>query len=265
MRTFAMRLIGPAYGLILATFVFFLVTFILPTAATDPQAAGFIPVFVVFMAAFGALGVASMAWSGALRRSWFWLVVAATGVLVILMFSPQLAFALTHPADPSSFVPTLLATTSALVLMAAGVVAFREVRLGAAAWQASGRAGLVALSLTGLVVGAVITSILAGGANGGGAGIAEAPTTTATVTAQSTKFLETSLSMKNGDVLGIFVVNKDAFAHTFDIDALNIHAQVPANATTFVAVKPTAPGNLAFYCAVPGHREAGMTGTITVQ
>jgi uncharacterized cupredoxin-like copper-binding protein len=65
-------------------------------------------------------------------------------------------------------------------------------------------------------------------------------------------------------VLGLFVENRDTISHSFDIDALDIHVQIPANATVAVAIKPTQAGPLKFYCAVGGHEAAGMAGTIDV-
>jgi uncharacterized cupredoxin-like copper-binding protein len=62
----------------------------------------------------------------------------------------------------------------------------------------------------------------------------------------------------------LFVINKDTTGHSFDIDSLGIHAQLAPNSTTAVAVTPTGPGAVEFYCSVPGHREAGMVGTIAV-
>jgi uncharacterized cupredoxin-like copper-binding protein len=81
---------------------------------------------------------------------------------------------------------------------------------------------------------------------------------------EKTAFVEGSLEMSNGEVLGLFVVNKDPFPHSFDIDSLDIHVQLPPNSTTAVAIKPSASGSLEFFCGVPGHREAGMVGTIAV-
>jgi uncharacterized cupredoxin-like copper-binding protein len=52
--------------------------------------------------------------------------------------------------------------------------------------------------------------------------------------------------------------------HSFDIDALDIHVQLPANATVAIAIKPTQAGPLEFYCAIGGHKAAGMDGTIDV-
>jgi plastocyanin len=115
-----------------------------------------------------------------------------------------------------------------------------------------------------LVVGAAATSILAGGASAEGVGISEAPTQTGLLTAEKTAFLGTGLRMDSGEVLGLFVTNRDDVAHTFDIESLDIQVDLPAHSTTAVSIRPTGPGTLEFFCAVPGHREAGMVGTIEV-
>jgi nitrous oxide reductase len=115
-----------------------------------------------------------------------------------------------------------------------------------------------------VIVGAAVTSILAGLASTGGVAITEAPTATGVLTAERTRFVETGLQMDNGEVLGLFVTNKDDIGHTFDIDSLDIHVELPANSTTAVAIGPTGPGSLQLYCSVPGHREAGMVATIDV-
>lgn len=63
----------------------------------------------------------------------------------------------------------------------------------------------------------------------------------------------------------ITLVNKGATAHTFDIDALNVHSgEVQPGATATVTVNAAA-GSYQYYCAIPGHKEAGMVGTLTVQ
>jgi len=263
-RTFAMKLVSVGYALILGVFIYFFVAFILPAAGTDPEAAAFVPIFVAFIAIFTVVGGASLLWAGARQRAWFWLVAAIPGLLVLLMFAPQISFSLTHPADANGFIPSLVAVAAAILVIVAGITVFREIRRGGAMWVPVGRPALVVTAVSSLIVGAMITSLLAAAAGASGGGVTEAPTVTDVVTAADTKFVETSLQMKNGEVLGLFVINRDGFAHSFDIDALDVHVQLPADSTTAVAIKPTANGQLEFYCAVPGHRDAGMVGTIAV-
>ena len=71
--------------------------------------------------------------------------------------------------------------------------------------------------------------------------------------------------MKDGDVLGLIITNPENVPHSFDIDSLNLHVQIAPESTTAVAIQPSGPGDLVFYCSVFGHRPAGMAGTITVE
>ncbi len=266
MRTFAMSMVSAGMAMIIAVFVYFLFSFVLPAVAKDPksEAAPFLPIFVGFIVIFGVLDLASLFWLGARRRAWFWLVCAVPGVLVLLLFGMQITFALTHPADAQQFIPTVLAIVGAGCVIVGGIAAFLDVRRGVPTWSRQGRAGTIVTAFGAFVIGALVTSALAGSASSASGGVAEAPTTTGVETAKDVKFTETSLQMKNGEVLGLFVINKDDFGHTFDIDELNIHVALPAHSTTAVAIKPSAAGSLQFFCAVPGHRDGGMLGTLTV-
>jgi plastocyanin len=262
MRTFAMSVVIAGFVTIVAVFLFFLFVLILPHASTDPQAGAFVALMGGFIVVFALLGAASLLWAGARSRSWFWLVCAVPGVLVLLLFAPDITRSIAHPTDAQSFVPTILALVGAASAIVGGIAAFLDVRRGRPTWTRTGRAGVVVTAIAFLALGSVATSLAAGG--GGGGGVAQAPTTTAVETAQDTKYIVTSFQMKNGDVMGLFVVNKDSTGHSFDIDSLNIHVSLPANSTTAVSIKPTGAGTLEFYCAIPGHKAAGMDGTIAV-
>ncbi len=266
MRSFAMSLASAGAGIIAAVLADFMYAFILPAVAKDPNSGGAagVTIFGGFIVVFAMLALASFFWSGARRRKWFWILDVVAGILILLLFSMSIVFALTHPGDAQSFILTVLAMLGAGLAIVGGVRAFLDVRRGSPSWTRAGRAGQVMTALMALIVGAIATSALAGSAGAGGGGVAEAPTVTGVETAQDVKFADTALSTKNGEVLGLFVINKDDFAHTFDIDALNIHVALPAHSTTAVAIKPTAAGTLQFYCAIPGHRDGGMAGTLTV-
>jgi len=75
-------------------------------------------------------------------------------------------------------------------------------------------------------------------------------------------FVPDELEATEGDI-ALALNNLDAFPHDFTIDALGVKLVVEANASvtqTFEA----APGVYEFYCSIPGHKESGMVGTITV-
>jgi len=43
-----------------------------------------------------------------------------------------------------------------------------------------------------------------------------------------------------------------------------LHASAAAGASNTLTFTPTKPGTYGFFCTVPGHKEAGMVGTLTV-
>jgi plastocyanin len=53
--------------------------------------------------------------------------------------------------------------------------------------------------------------------------------------------------------------------HDFTIDELGIHSSNLTQGQTETITINAAPGTYTFYCSVPGHKEAGMIGTLTVQ
>lgn len=254
MRTFAMSVVGAAYALVTVIFL---------VLATQPFAADFLAVIVGLVVLFVLVGVASLAWPGARVRPWFWIISAVLGLLVLLLIGFYAPYALSHPADALSFVTTLGILVAGMLIIVASLTAWREVRCAGVVWHARGRAGLVVAGVVGLVLGASATSVFAAASMARGPAISDPPATTATLVAKDSAFVG-SLDAAAGEVLGILVTNADPYAHSFDVDELAIHVPLPASSTTFVAMKPTTTGSIVFYCGVPGHRDAGMVGTITV-
>jgi plastocyanin len=263
-RTFAMTLVSGGYVVGLVALVLVLILKVLPVA-NEPIGPLLFAIAGVLIAIFVFVGAVSMFWSRAPRYAWFWLAAAAPGLLLMLLKAREIPFDLTHPANTVAFLVTIVAIPAALAIMIGGVAAFFDVRRCRATWTRTGRTGWVIAAVVGAVVGAASTSVVAGSASAGGGGVAESPTTTGVITAEDSKFVERALELKDGQVLGLFVINKDGIAHAFDVDNLGIHVQLPADSTTAIAIKPTGRGRLEFYCSVPGHRDAGMAGTITVE
>jgi len=59
--------------------------------------------------------------------------------------------------------------------------------------------------------------------------------------------------------------NEGAAPHNFSIDALAIDVDQPAGDLSQQATINAAAGSYEYYCNVPGHKQAGMVGTLTVQ
>ena len=262
-RTFAMTVVTAGYGALTAGLVY--LVFLFMRAGDEFTASTLVPVFAAITAIVACVGLVSLVWSGARARSWFWLVSAIPALFILLMNATYLAYDITHPGIAETFLRSLLILAGGLAIILGAATAFFEVRRGRPTWTRTGPIGWASMAVIGVLVGAATTSLLAGSASAGGAGVAEEPTVSGVLTVDQNAFVETSLDMNDADVLGLFIVNKDPFPHSFDIDSLDIHVQLLPSSTTAVAIKPTGPGEIEFYCSVPGHRAAGMVGTFSVQ
>lgn len=102
-----------------------------------------------------------------------------------------------------------------------------------------------------------------------GAGTAAVPPTggttsgpALTISAQNTAFSTKTLEAPAGQV-SITLENEDPFVHNVIIDALGVKVETNGNQTA-TGTFDAAPGTYEFYCSIPGHKAAGMVGTLTV-
>jgi len=63
----------------------------------------------------------------------------------------------------------------------------------------------------------------------------------------------------------INLVNNGAAVHNFNIDSLKIASGDLQPGQTATVTFNAPAGDYQFYCNIPGHKEAGMFGTITAQ
>jgi plastocyanin len=80
------------------------------------------------------------------------------------------------------------------------------------------------------------------------------------------KFLSSSASASSGS-LTINMLNKSSVPHDIAIqgNGVNQIGKVVSNGGTSTVSATVKPGKYTFYCSVPGHRQAGMVGTLTVK
>lgn len=71
------------------------------------------------------------------------------------------------------------------------------------------------------------------------------------------------ITVKKGDMVKITITATKGM-HNFNIDELNIHAETPLNTPTVVEFAADKAGTYIYYCSMPGHRENGHWGTLTV-
>jgi uncharacterized cupredoxin-like copper-binding protein len=68
----------------------------------------------------------------------------------------------------------------------------------------------------------------------------------------------------NTDVT-ITITNEGVLEHDFAVDDLGVQSELLASGDTTTVTINAAPGTYEFHCTVPGHAQAGMVGTLTVQ
>jgi uncharacterized cupredoxin-like copper-binding protein len=149
--------------------------------------------------------------------------------------------------------PATLAACS-LAGLAASLAAIARRRDPAAGGDAARRAGLAAI---GAVAVALVVAAVAG------PGPAQpAPPGELTLALSKTAFHPATLTAPGGRVT-VELTNHDLFWHSFTVDQPALNVDVPVGGVRrFTFTVPQ--GSYQFYCRVPGHRQAGMVGTLRV-
>jgi plastocyanin len=84
------------------------------------------------------------------------------------------------------------------------------------------------------------------------------------VAARSFQFEPSEIRAEAGEDLAVVLTSEDVL-HDFTIDELDAHVAAEADETETGGVRAAESGRYAFYCSVPGHRSAGMEGTLVVE
>jgi len=171
---------------------------------------------------------------------------------------------LAHPAEISTFITTVLILGLLLVAVVASIAAIiygdHQVAEGRTPrWLTSFLIGMATFALGAVLVAAIPPS----GATAGVSAEALAPLP-ALVSGRNT-FNQAELRARVGETVALRLENSDTQMHYFDIDAFDVHVPIPTGAPALALFRPTTPGTYTFYCSVPGHREAGMLGTLIVE
>jgi plastocyanin len=124
------------------------------------------------------------------------------------------------------------------------------------------RSAVLALSLP--VVSAALAACGGGGGGGGGEGGAGGKIT---IEMSEYKFSPDTLTASPGATVQVTLKNVGALQHDFHVDVVNATSPLvdPGKSTDFSFTAPSQPGQYQFWCTVPGHKELGMVGTLTVQ
>jgi uncharacterized cupredoxin-like copper-binding protein len=154
--------------------------------------------------------------------------------------------------------------------------AFSNVRHEAALVYVAVPVGLAAIALAGILaavgVGSRLVPVLIVIVAVAAVGVSRAPsvgakvrrhTGDAVLSAKNVKYSRTDLRAKAGTV-AVRMTNHDLFWHTFTIDDPKVDLHVPVGGTRRITFHAP-PGEYEFYCRIPGHKSAGMHGTLTVR
>jgi heme/copper-type cytochrome/quinol oxidase subunit 2 len=202
-----------------------------------------------------------------LRRRWASVLGSLYWVLFVAANAPYLSHDLTHPEILTSFAFSIMLMLPALAGFAAGIIAAVQNYRAAGVmdvppriprWFWTGLTALTALGL-GAILAAAITPASASGVS------AKTLASLPALATASHRFDQTELRAQTGAIVALRLDNQDASGHSFDIDEFNLHVSMPPGEPALALFTADAPGTYTFYCAVPGHREAGMVGTLIVE
>ncbi|MCH7598074.1 cupredoxin domain-containing protein [Patescibacteria group bacterium] len=84
-----------------------------------------------------------------------------------------------------------------------------------------------------------------------------------TMIAKSFSFTPDIIQARAGEQVSIDITATGQ--HTFTVDELEVDVVLPHGETTRVEFIPDKPGTYEFYCRIPGHRQAGQVGTLTIE
>lgn len=78
------------------------------------------------------------------------------------------------------------------------------------------------------------------------------------------KFDPATITVKAGQPVRVTVTNTGTLEHTFTITDLGVDEPTPIGQTVTFEFTPTESGTFELVCTVPGHKEAGMVGSVVV-
>src|SRR5213080_3440321 len=132
---------------------------------------------------------------------------------------------LSHDSPPSIILPGVLSATSVVGLLA--VLAITGYAAATGSTNAGGRAGDLVIAAT------------------------------------NARFSTNTLTADHGTVTVDFT-NNDLFWHTFTVSALGVDIRSPVEGHERVSFNAP-PGTYEFFCAIPGHKQIGMRGTLVIR
>lgn len=198
---------------------------------------------------------------------WRWtpLLGAVWGLVLLLGGFERVLNHLAHPESTLQFASqlVLLALTATAVVAGIGATV-QNYRRPAGERRLPRWAGWGFVAVAGLLAGAVAVAAIpqaGSGVQASPAVLAQLPVIPISV------FNNGQVRVRAGQLAALRLENPDAAGHSFDVDALGLHATMPANSESLALFAADTPGTYSFYCA-PHYDKAtgtGMHGTLIVE
>jgi uncharacterized cupredoxin-like copper-binding protein len=200
--------------------------------------------------------------AGLVATGWRWapLVGALLSVPVVALNNQGVRYDLTHPESFFVFALMVALVATALVGCAGGVSALVRNYRGAEP-QAPRGTWAALLVLAGVCVGALLVAAVPHDSGASPQLLASLPS----LATPGLSFDQPTLKARVGETMALRLDNSHTVPHSFDVDELDVHVPVAAGGQSLVLFRPTTAGSYSFYCGVPGHRAAGMVGTLVVE
>jgi plastocyanin len=198
------------------------------------------------------------------RRRWAPLLGSLFGALTLVGNQGPILHSLGHPEALHLFAFMSVAVSIAFVMIVAGLAATAQNYRRPAGERPSPRGlATVLVAVVALVAGALSVAAIPREA---GAGVSEEVLAgLPALDSPGFTFDQTELRVRVGELTAMRLDNSHAIPHSFDVDELNVHVAMPPGKSALALFRPTEPGTYTFYCNLPGHREAGMVGTLIVE
>lgn len=132
-----------------------------------------------------------------------------------------------------------------------------------------GRTAVVLLAVTEMVIGACGRVAVVPDEEKSNTQVTEKPPvptgSTIDVVGKEFSFDPANLTLKAGEGSTVVLKNTGSIEHDLTVDEAGFKLSVAGNNTREKVLKVDKPGTYRFYCSLPGHRDAGMKGELTVR
>lgn len=223
--------------------------------------------FSLDLTIFAGLELASAALvAGVPVGRWRWTPLLGTlfAALTLVLNRGPIVHDLSHPGSFHPFAFMAVAVSVALVSLVAGLAATAQNYARPAEARRAPRGMATALAaVAALVAGAITVAAIP---RQSAAGVS--PETLAglpAVVSPGFAYEPGEIRVRAGELVAMRLDNPHGAPHSFDVDELGVHVAMPSGQSALALFTAPAPGTYEFYCALPGHREAGMVGTLVVE